>query len=294
MAVVEVTELIPERSARAGLNGAREYVRSFHVLTDDVDDGPEVARLATGVPRILDVYGDNPDAVVQGLEVTQVSEYPLLWKVVSTYSTPTGQFNEEENPLERPADIQHSFATSQEVLTSSLDNNTACLNTANDPFDPPIMRDVSHPVIRVTRNEAAYSIATSMAYVNHVNSTAFLGASPNTWLMRDISATYVVEGVYTYWRVAYELQYNPLEIGGFVVGWQAAVLNAGFTGYIEDPPSSGTYVKKTLVDKDGTPYNVPQLLDANGRKIAAPTPANAIYRYFVRYLSANFNNLNLL
>ena len=67
-----------------------------------------------------------------------------------------------QNPLLQPIDVKWSNR-SQEIVADIDINGNPVVNTAGDPFDPPLMEDDPRPVLTIVRNEAIFNQARAVA-----------------------------------------------------------------------------------------------------------------------------------
>ena len=74
------------------------------------------------------------------------------WTVTAEYSS---EFTLAENPTNDPATITWGSEQFQRVVVVDKEGD-AVVNSAGDPFDPPIMADDSRRVVTVTKNLNRY------------------------------------------------------------------------------------------------------------------------------------------
>jgi len=289
MAWVSTTEL-PRQTAQETMRG-REYRRVFHVLYDSVSNTAFQAAHASGIPKVLDEHPDDSTAVCETPHADRNAEQPMLWTVECNYATPSGRSDtySQIDPMDRDAEVSWEFWEIEEPAEKDKDG-VAILNSAGQPFDPPVMRTVQFPVFVVTRNEISLNAITLQLYSNVVNSSQFaigsLVAAPGQAKLKVRNAQYIREAQYSYWRITYEIAFcftTP-------EGWQAKVLDQGTMSKQWD----GTSMKLAdIKDFMGTPVSAPVLLDGNGfhnvlwSQTATWLPCN-------RYRTASFEFLNLL
>lgn len=288
MAIVSVTELIEGRESTRGTEGKRTYSRSFHVLTDDKDDGPRTVRTAAGIPNMYAPYsvGNDTDlgALVISKNVSPVEGQTKLWRVEVEYSSELPEQTEEEeddeNPLNQPARWQWGFRTVQRVVREDL-NGDLIANKAGQVFDPPLQVEEYRPVLTVTRNEASFNIALASDYVGAINSDNFLGVAPKYARLTNLGASSAkADSGGTYVEVNYEIEFardpwNPVKLP-----------NIGFMELDDD----GNLVNAR--DNDEEFANEPVKLDADGKRLA--DGAKAIPVEFDIYPERPFAVLNLV
>jgi hypothetical protein len=132
------------------------------------------------------------------------------------------------------------------------------LNTAYEPFDPPLAYAAKYPVLSVIRNEAfgQYSPALAYAYRDAVNSDAFAGEDPGKAKVAKISGKRTFHNdIGVYYEVTYEFEFNP-------AGFRRKIPSLG----MRQLNVAGTAYEQVFVQN--TPVSNPVLLDANGRALA--------------------------
>ena len=94
MPITEVSELWNGRTHKANDKAKRTYERHYLVKTDDSSIGPLAVRVAPGLPRIFDYYLTINEydlgARCRDIQVDQHGESPILWDVIVSYETISG------------------------------------------------------------------------------------------------------------------------------------------------------------------------------------------------------------
>jgi hypothetical protein len=246
---------------------------------------------------ILQQFGSQPDlptirasvhpndsaAYAVEVQVEPRDGQPHVWNAVVQYETARGATVPEEvsteDPLDRPAEIEWSFIQREYVL--EIDKSAPPLyvvNSANEPFDPPLIEQDIIPVVRITRNQENFYYGAIKTYVNKVNSSTFWSDWPaGTVLMSSITANQLVEGGVLYWRVTYELQLR-------IDGWQLDVMDRGFRQLVDGKP-------QVITDENGEPFNTPQCLDLSGHLL--PPTQDPEYMTFYPKAEVDFGPLDL-
>jgi hypothetical protein len=220
----------------------------------------------------------------RNVKVTQDDGAPRKWTIEATYSSkPIKENQAEENPLNRPAQIEIETASYRRAIWSDINGN-AVLNSAGDYFDPPVEIDVGYWTFRVKKNVA--DIPTYLLdYENAVNNAAFTirGLSIGQYeakLSNIRVGDLKIEGDYQYFEFSYTMErrrekWIPLK-----------VLDQGLRFKSEAN-------RKHIMDNSTPPRPVtsPRLLDGNGAVLSDPTPTNAKYREFTVYYARNFSVL---
>ncbi|QDU62175.1 hypothetical protein Pan216_30420 [Planctomycetes bacterium Pan216] len=276
MAVIAVNEQRAERRGREGEQGEREYTRVYLVESDNPDDQEPVILSAEALPKRGDLFAPDPAAICKtrlaqphGDEATTE-----LWRVTIQFATATG--DEQDNPLERPADISWDMAQFREDVRVDEDG-IPIRSSAGQPYDPAPQRDQSRPTLRIVRNEASYSASLPVEFSDSVNSDYFFGAAPGVAKCAKIAGRRATEGELTYWVVTYEFHFKH-------DGWPLRLEDQGTYELKDGKP-------KQIKDTDGIPITEPEFLDGNGNKLPAEDPP--VVGEFRIYRSRAFAVLNL-
>jgi len=257
----------------------RNHTLRWRVETDTILDGSQTVLLSPAVAHLLDAHPDDPAALANRVRVSQRSENGRIWNLDVDYSTDAKSDQPDDDPLLEEREVSWASATVSAVAAKDRDGK-AILNSAGDPFDPPIEVERPHAKLTVARNEASFSGTTAIAYIQKVNSTQFSGGAPGTVLCMDINANEQERNKIKFWRVTYEFEYAP-------EGWQPDILEQGLRQLV-----SGNV--ETCKDNDGEAVTTPVPLDSAGAQIDASTlPGTAVFTTFNVYKEIDFNQLGL-
>lgn len=184
--------------------------------------------------------------------------------------------DQADNPLDQEPEVEWSFASYERVADRALDDDNEptipIVNTALDPFDPPVELDDPRPVLTVTVNLAweAFNPALAYSYRNAVNADEFFGVPAGYVKAMPPRARKVVHPeVGRYWQVTYEFHFNPDGWVKFVLNQGTRQLNADGDGY------------ESILTETGQPVSDPVPLDADGR--ALPPDGEPIWLPFTVY-----------
>ena len=276
MPITQVNEIWQGRSGSGDLKSGRRYSRVFRVLTNSNFD-TAVEATATGTPVIGNLFPSDNTAFCQNVTATQEAFSPRVWIVTATYST---EQEVTDNPLGDPTEYVWGTEQFQRPYFKDRSGN-AILNSAGDPYDPPVDGDDSRTSVTMTRNvstvpawfldtrdklnSAPYNVggigvAAERAKIQKV--TAGKQQSRNQIEFITISATLHVQSE----------------------SWQKSILDAGFR------KKDGTDRKK-ITNDDGTEPSSPVPLDGSGGVLADPTTTNAVFKDFDIYGTFDFNEL---
>lgn len=212
------------------------------------------------------------------------------WKgwTVSTSWSSEREFNED--PLQDPIEIEWDSEQFQVPLIVDR-NGDAVLNSAGDPFDPPVMIDDSRRVVTVKKNLAAPP-SWILSYQDAVNSDAFtLDGIPIA--VGEAKLQRVSVGKWNY-RNGVAFRTVNMVIHLQKNGWHQKPLDAGFRMKVT---ISGEEKRQliTMTNEDGgTEYPVvPAPLDFAGAPLADPTFTTCQFHDFEGYEELPFSVLPL-
>lgn len=298
MATATLIETWAGRDGSVNSQRERMYTRTFLVNVSDPTLGWEWVRLVTGLPRIWDFYVSASGAIDTGsfcqeLTGRQKAEDPYLWDVVARYTNRIQRpdINIVENPLLRPAEI--SYGATSIMRPATFDRNgDAVVNSAGDPFDPPLEVEEHRLTITIVRNQMSYNALGYLGYYDAVNEDAWFGF-PKEYVKccRITGRRQYENGVY-FWPTTYEFMVrlnrdeNLTDDGGNIFKpWDYPVLDRGFW-YLDGA------TKKLILDTFGRPSPTSRLLDGAGNELAAGQPG--VYLPFSLCKLKRFADLALL
>lgn len=241
----------------------------YAVAVNDRTDNELTVILATGIPRVGDLYITTDGEAISSLLVTGVrversEESPYLWYAEVDYGTTSRDpARQNENPLLRPADIAFDFAKYRKLLTRAWNPDSGAydgapvVNSAGVPIEVEV--DDTRLVLSITRNEAAYNPALAFAYRDAINSDVWFGGQPFQWKVQEFSGRLDHQFGQSFWVVSYAFEFR-------LEGWRGSVLDAGRSEFIS---SSGKL--QTIVDDAGSPAAEPVPLNGQGRKLSIAT-----------------------
>lgn len=276
-----------------------QFLKRYKVRVDsDLDEGQAIYA-DMRCPKIGDYYTQGA-AVNFASRVVQVQIDPIggayanpsnpadhsgdwAFSVEVTYSR---KGETVENPLLRPAKLYYDMEQYDAPLDRDLDNKPV-LNSAYQPFDPPVLKEDNRLIIRIEKNLPNFNPAAAVAFENAVNSTTFLGFAANTLRITKITGSPVEDANFgTYYATATEIQFRPFEHAGFPPH-QANILDMG--RYEID--TSAPELRVPILDKDGSPVVDSEPLNGFGKKLQSGQ--DPFYLKFRRYPSLDFNALGI-
>lgn len=303
MAVIKVIELA---NREASLNNARlaTYRRNFQVVTDTKRDGPIAVRAGFGTATGIGLYSAynngmtgtvagvtvavpfheaDPTSYVRDVTCNCISADGLNWMLAADYG-PYDPVQHVDNPLNAPPEVSWDGVTWEELCDQDVHGNPI-LNTAGDPFDPPITREDSRPVLRITRNEPIFSAGNAHTWRNRLNSDTFMGCVAGIAKLRPIKAARQYHPTAGYfWVVNYEFEFNPQ-------GWKKTILNQGLRQRTSSGTAPSITYGRAAIRIAGEPATAPVPLDSTGLPVA---PGGAVdFLTFDIYEAVPFAPLNL-
>ena len=279
---VTVAKLI---SGQADYKGNANYTAIFNVETDDPTDGivtvgeaSDPGGLTIPTPGIS-VYKFNAKetdltAVCTSVTPELVDGSLTFWTVTCEYQRNTE--TNQDNPLLRPLLVNISSQKYEQAVIKDR-NGSGIVNTAGDPFDPPLTMDATRLFLTLTKNFSAYNFDLASTLLDNVNSVPFYGMSVGTLKFEGFHATRQFEQDTEFWTCTGEFAFRR-------EGWQLHPLNAGLRRLV-----SGSMQKCT--DSDSLPVLAPVPLSKAGGQIAAPTVSNVVYLDIDVYPQADFTLL---
>lgn len=317
----------------------REYTAVYLVRTNSALDGPQTIidyfytnRLTNPILRVLGdsyAYGNDNDpwAYCTKIDPQRESRTAKLWQVVLGFETRAEEENGRDkngdptnNPLEYFTELEISKAQFQRAVEKAY-NLTALpgrpvntlgpvTNSAGTTFDPPLMRDDSHLVLRITKYMDHFPEAHARQFQDGINSKKW-----TLWLefqqfimvfirheakLQNLGGSFharlVQEGnkaprLVRYWKNTYEIHQRDggwieevvdrglharAEIGdpdgrGGLVGFKADGSAMDSVEFAAAFPA-GTPCKRRLKDAWGENIDEPVLLDGKGQPLACGAP----------------------
>lgn len=327
MAVIRVGERSDDRTNFTAENGVRGYLRQFVVETDSrYDDGRIVQASGPPLPAMYDQYitnsGNDLEARVIRVTPRQAPNSRTVWYVEVEYST---HYDRIDNPFTELPDIQFSSEVFDEPLpgmpspsfTSTTDADAesdlikatatpdqsliawkfGIRNSAGHPYNPPVTRQTTRPIVTFTKNQAAFTAAYKVEWEGTVNQFPWNGLKYRQALLRTVDAQRLVwkstqfsQSDILYWRVSYVFALKAetwdaqvLDYGPFYLTWSSGLAN---------PSETPTRVQFTT--DDGHP-TVGLLDHSNSNKpgMKLEPRADPQYNRYPAYRLKNFNELGI-
>ena len=267
--------------------------RSFTILLDDgrfenvltVKQGASNA--TNGLPREGSRHPSNVNFVCKSVSVEKTSV--CLYEATANYESPVFKQqeggNEDENPLNVPADIQFSTVVSEEETQSDI-NGDALTNSAGSPFTG-ITMEITDMAISIAKNVATFNPTQMQYYNGAINSDSFLGYEAGQLKLQNYTATPVI-GEINYWKLTISLlARTPTPQVPADKVWYRRVQDKG--RYIKEGDEQ---VPAYLGENVKIASNVEVNLDSSGGRLPDGSPPQ--FKFFQMNLEASFNALGIL
>lgn len=248
------------RSSTQDADWKRTYVQHWRAITDNPLIGPGEVR-ANAPVAIGQTYnaGTESDSgsYCQQIAVSEdtTADDGCQWIISAQYGPFDVMSQAPEVPFTQRPKLSFGFSEFQQVQTVDA-NGDAILNSAGDPFNPPLMEDVSWPIMTITRNEPGFNLGLVATAKGKINALPWFGRPAKWWRCLNIAGDEAQDpdGA-IYFVVTYQFALNPNE-------WTAEVLDQG----MRELNSNGERV--AILDKYGNKVTEPWPLNEDGTKKA--------------------------
>lgn len=303
--ILSVTETFDTRSIKLTTERTRDYVRTFNVVTNSRDIPPELVQLATGLPRLWNVYVSAIGtydllSLCKEVEAKQDTQDPYTWRVTCRYSNKINRPDlfTQENPTLRPAEVEYDTVEVLRPVWKDILGNPIW-NSSKERFDPPPEKEERRLSIKITRNQLTYDPLFYLNYEGAVNSDTWLGFKPGRVKCCKARGKRMYEAGYFFWQAYFELQvrlrdsenpgddaFAPDNAGNALKAWQLELLDRG---YMEINEAGYQVILRDLAT--GTALTSPVLL-RNGRRL--PVGESPVFLYFEVCPRLKFAKLDLI
>lgn len=312
MGVFSVREDTEGSAGGANRDRMRTNVRTFTVQTHFLTDDANVVKAALAIPRMWTPYV-SPDGTfadfgcwVESVDATRVKKGSTIWRVVVKYSNKLNlpDINMIENPVQRPADI--SWDTRDSTVPMLVDaDGVNVLNSAGDPYDPPIEQNVKTLVLRITRNQLTYDALNYLDFEDSVNKLPFMGFKRRAVKCAHIKGSRGFENGIYYWKVEMQFEMrremtppNSFPANGKPweadesLAWIRWVLDRGFRQKKVIPPAAEASLVACLDPITKQVLSTPALLNGFGAQLAPG--GKPLYFGHRPFKDKDFNALQLI
>ena len=249
MAIVSIHDSKDGQDISWSGQSGRVYSNSLIVLTDDASMGPRAIVKALGLrngdyyrfPWATTATEWDYSSFIQQMSAKKTADDGRQWLVELEYgpfdwtgiggATADAAAEGRIDPFAIPPQVSWGSAKREFALLKDV-NGKPIRNTAGDPFDPPLTREITTPVLTIVRNEPTFDPLTVTKYVDTTNGTVFLGFDTNVVKCADVVSKRDYHADYGYyWEVTYSFEVRPVRYDstGRLTdnGWVREVLNAG-------------------------------------------------------------------
>lgn len=288
MAVIKLAEVPNGRTRAEVLNSDPpeiRYGRRFIAVTDDKTDHEPDILTHGSCPQPFDAHPDDPFAKLINRKAELIPDTLHGWYIVAEYSTNWREPETEDDPSMFRDRVTIGTSHVQQPLYFDAETGDAILNTAGDPFDPPLMVDYALTTFQIEKN-----VLTKPAWLlslrNTVNDAAITIRGVNIGIkearLTDVTITdKLYHNLIPYFTVGLSIEADART-------QLARVLNDGL---FEINASTG---KKQRIRFAGDEVAHPVPLDSNGASIDPDDlPSAAVALNWNRYPSATWSDLNL-
>ena len=276
--------IIPTSRTAQNQKGVRTYSRVHLLETNSKTDDEWDIGSHPDLPVIGELHPSDSSAWCVSVEPRCTDGY-RGWQVTTAYSSEVELSSTD--PTDDAAVI--TWSGEQFQIPAVFDrNDDLIVNSAGDPFDPPLMADDSHFVVNVSKNMASVPAAV-LDYQDAVNTASF-----------TLDGVSIAEGLAKMQRVTIgpvqrrgsdTFRTVELEIHLRRDGWKLTALDAGFRERTTGGPPEG--IKNIKNPDDGENVTAPVPLDGSGHALADPSPTNCVFLEFNYYKTADFSLLPL-
>jgi hypothetical protein len=261
-------EEIPGNSSSINQEYLRHSTRTFQGLFGPDDDevyvidhcGHAISEAHPSDPhqRLLEIKADLIAAQTTNPATNGLAK---LWKLVFEY----GPWNIldwplDGNPVNLPLRFRIDFTTAEVAALVDVDGNPI-VNSAGDPYDPPLTREVTRATLTVKRNESPASVNLStLAALSNTLNAAVWNAFPiktvrlNPIKLPDIEYSQATNTFYFPIEYVFDINFDT---------WVKQVVNAGF----RELDADGNLIPILI---NGVQPSTPVPLDEDGHKILTP------------------------
>jgi hypothetical protein len=275
-----------------GANGSSttestELSETWYIKYDEVASDASIAISHSGFFCGLE-HPNNVWLSLQSIDAESISGQE--WIISLNYTTEQTNINNGGDAEDFKTDVQFSKWTYQRVVTKDKETGDDVVNKAGEPFDSPVVEEISCPVVSVTRRKTAPNMEI-IQNIGSINSVAFtlVGIEIPKYCAQlsdyrvDRNQDQDGNAFYTQ-TFEFKLNFNKSKDTGNTIGFKAEVANVGFNY------NDGTKLQEIKIQN--SPVTTPQFLDATGG-YSTTSPPTPNYIQFVINDLFNFKTYNL-
>ncbi|MFO0960850.1 MAG: hypothetical protein U0800_26000 [Isosphaeraceae bacterium] len=276
-------DYIAAGAGSVGPDFVRRYTRGARVqFASGEPSGPKLAILASGF-AIGASYATGEAGEADffsfciGIDArVEVEDVKGAYLVTAQYGPwePCG-----EDPTLNPVEVEIDHADFERIVDEDVESGEAIVNSAGDPFDPPVTADDSRMILTFTRNEQDYDANLADEVRDTLNAGGWRRFGEGTVKAKAPKATRLFHPLIGwYWRVTYTFHVNR-------DGWDRKILDAG----MRQKASGGG--QSVILSKDKMPVSTPVPLDGSGHPL--PDGSDPEWLTFRVYRRIDFSIFNL-
>ena len=275
-----------------GANGSSttestELSETWYIKYDEVASDASIAISHSGFFCGLE-HPNNVWLSLQSIDAESISGQE--WIISLSYTTEQTNVNNGGDAEDFKTDVQFSKWTYQRVVTKDKETGDDVVNKAGEPFDSPVVEEISCPVVSVTRRKTAPNMEI-IQNIGSINSEAFklVGIDIPKYCAQlsdyrvDRNQDQDGNAFYTQ-TFEFKLNFNKSKDTNETIGFKAEVANVGFNY------NDGTKLQEIKIQN--SPVTTPQFLDATGG-YSTTSPPTPNYIQFVINDLFNFKTYNL-
>lgn len=277
------------REAKAGRT-VRTATLTYKVSFDGADAMPSEVLALDGVPHKGDSLDGDVKCKCRSVEAEQIAggTNRSLWSVVAEFTTDKDAIGDDPRYPTKAAEYSYGFDVREEAIDRDRsDPQKPIVNTAFDPFDPPVTIEAPVPVLEINVNIAEEDFDENWIaqFFRATNSGTFRGQSEGKWLCQDVRATQQEwtdddDEDHTYFACSFKLAFNK-------DGWKLKKLSQGFRELVDGEDGQ----EKRPIAYGGRDVSSPVMLSSAGQAILGDDPEDAYYCEFTVYDSVSFSDL---
>lgn len=236
--------------------------------------------------------GTSYDGMVCSSRRARETDKSSTWKVEVHYKStvpglpsPSGYWT-TELPSERPINKQWNTIHYDKAVEKDL-NGDPIVNSAGDPFDPPLVEDFPRIGLVVTRSETDFDPQIIKYYSNKISTDSFLGFLPGEARCVEINADPYYENGESGHTVRYVFEFDCQTYAPAGGRWVHELLDAGGR-YLDD-----YNVLQVATDDEGVKHGGVILLDGMGKKLPSDGSEPAQYKNYETKDKVAFGPLNI-
>ena len=270
-----------------------KFQRSFQVITK-----PEAVEHDLFTDPRLPSQGDSfsdryPFVYCDGNNLQRLGL--IYWIATYDYSGELALKEGEDNPLFAPPRVDWDDVETDEEIDEDWDGNP--IQTVNGEPIEGVTTPIPDQTVTIKRNMLLFNSYVQARYRRAVNSDTFLDWPPGTGRIIKYAASNVTTKEQAYWEITAQIQFRFPYRTVPEKAWYSRNRHEGFYERVDlAGPGAGSRVVRA-VDGNKEPVTKPVLLDAQGYRIPAGEPGQAVQAYwleFKRFDVLPFNALGLL